>query len=83
MESEFYWPPHWRRVIYKIMAYQHPLWMGKQYKVLARNPEYRRVMELDLTSIRHPLPPMHLDEPMEFDTVEELDNWARVAARID
>lgn len=84
LENSFFWPPHWQRVIYKIRVYKDPIWMGNKYTVLAKNPEHADyTRNVSVSDVRTILPPMYLPEPMEFDTVEELDIWARVAARID
>lgn len=58
--------------------------MGNKYTVLARNQEYMDVIQRGHVTedFGKPLPSMYLPDPMEFGTVEELDAWARVAARI-
>lgn len=67
------WPSHWRRSIYKIEQMHDWRTFRILYVVYPHNPEYRH-------SLSRLIAPF-LD-PIEFDTVEDVDQWARVLARI-
>lgn len=83
--NRFSWPKHWQRVIYKIKKEFDVLQHKDRYFVLPSNPDYQTYlneMEPRPTSLPwDPAPPQHLGV-VEFDTMEDIDMWARVASRI-
>lgn len=92
--NRFSWPKHWQILIFKIHREQNVLDDTSRYIVLPTNPEWPQYLdECDrLESARavrgftalqpFPVPPpMHLD-PIEFDSMEDIDRWAFVANRL-
>lgn len=88
--NRFSWPKHWQVVIFKIHRQQNVLDYTGRYIVLAANPDYQRYLdEVELKwAIPMPTPrafpeppPMHLD-PIVFDSMEDIDQWAAVAHRL-
>ena len=94
LKNEFAWPPHWRRYIVKIAQVRNETTGEYEYQVLPRNPEWlaysEQVMNLEKCSMNVLLkdgkpveiPPMNLP-PITFASAMELDEWARVCARLD
>ncbi|NVN99260.1 MAG: hypothetical protein HXX17_08050 [Geobacteraceae bacterium] len=89
-ENSFTWPKYWRAVIFKLQKVENVLDGTTKYLVLPRNPEYQKYVDdaeqgSFVATIQNgafiTLPPMHLDVA-EFDTLEDIDQWAQVAWRI-
>ena len=81
------WPPHWRGVVFKVKRERNVLTYQDVFIVTPRNPAYDEYLELShspAASQGHftPAPSLTLD-PISFDTLEEVDNWARICARLD
>lgn len=98
-KNEFAWPPHWRRYIVRIEQFYNHLTMQHEYRVKPRNPEWIKFQEQvfrDDGYAKHggigkvvmkdgeiaEIPPMTLDT-ITFSTAMEIDEWARVCARLD
>ena len=91
--SSYEWPKYWRAVIFKLDKRYDVLTDKHTYVVLPRNPEYEayttkeeldlmhHIKAVDVDGIIKTLPPMHLG-PAEFDSLEDIDQWAQVAWRI-
>lgn len=94
LKNEFAWPPHWRRYIVKIAQVHNVTTHEYEYQVLPRNPEWVKYSEkfmdaggdgtvmIDEEGQLIPIPPMNLD-PITFASAMEIDEWARVCARLD
>lgn len=79
------WPKHWQRVIAKITRQYQTLEDRYVIWVRALNPEYLKYMndrEARADDYLGRMPPRYLDGVLEFETVEDLDAWARVTDRI-
>lgn len=82
-QSSLHWPQHWRKSIFKLTA--NP---DGSYIALPYNPAYRDYLSSerefyggpDTTAVLQP-PPTTLD-PIHFETLQELDQWASVVARL-
>ena len=98
-KNEFAWPPHWRRYIVRIEQRYDHLNAQHVYHVKPRNPEWIKFQDAltqdgllpTFDQIRSILtkdgevaeiPPMALDT-ITFNTAMEIDEWARVCARLD
>jgi hypothetical protein len=88
--NRFSWPKHWQVAIFKITRVYYPLWGDPRYSVLPANPDYQVYLDEVEPKWAIPLPtprafpeppPMHLD-PIVFDSMEDIDQWAAVAHRL-
>jgi hypothetical protein len=84
--SSFNWPKEWRAVVFKIDRHVDVCNADYAYVVYPRNPEYDIYMQRCyddgfLLNSTEPIPAMHLGA-VKFATLQEVDAWARVAARI-
>jgi len=94
LKNEFAWPSHWRRYIVKIAQQFNHLTHEYEYAVLPRNPEWTAYSEkfiaaqgdptamVDEDGRVLPIPPMNLD-PIAFKSAMEIDEWARICARLE
>lgn len=83
--NRFSWPKHWQVVIFKVHKQYDDIYDIDRYVVLPANPEFQVYIASDpLTpegkAFTEP-PPMHLG-PVEFDSMEDIDQWAKVAHRL-
>lgn len=97
--SSLTWPTHWRKCIFKVAEDHSVLTDKTTYRVWPRNPEYdkeERVVgdkwtdlddgwqyRYDAAENRIITLPQPALDPIDFDSYEEIDAWARVAARLD
>lgn len=84
--NEFYWPIYWRVVIHKIESMHEPV-TGRHYiRVTPKNPEYTAYLNqgtwLSTDKVEGRIPDMYLDR-VEFESIEEMDKWAQMCARMD
>lgn len=97
--SSLTWPSHWRKMIFKVREHHDVLNDKSTIRVWPRNPEYdkeecvvgSKFADLDTgkeykvdpeTNKIITLPDPCLD-PIDFDTYEDVDAWARAAARLE
>lgn len=76
--NSYSWPKHWRAAIFKLSKVLDVTTGQSVYDVYPRNPEYDNYIA---TEVWENPPPMHLGL-VRFDSIELLDQWARVAARL-
>ena len=85
-KNEFYWPVYWRVVIHKIELMHGPTTGRHPVRVTPKNPAYAEYLSKDtwMSTDREEgrIPDMYLDR-VEFETIEEMDKWAMLCARID
>lgn len=85
-QNEFHWPPHWRAVIYRIEQVFLREHANRVYRVTPKNPEFAQYLQAEVWRSDDKeagrIPPMYLD-PVVFETVEEMDRWAQLCARLD
>jgi hypothetical protein len=82
--SSLNWPKHWQAVIYKLDKQWRFEYDDHQYAVYPRNPEYEEFWDKCEDKLHAPqngAPSPHLGVVI-FDSMEAIDNWARVAARM-
>lgn len=84
--NSFEWPKAWRAVIFKIKRFMNPIDCKEVYIVYPRNPDYQIYLDdIDVHALKPgglaQIPPMHLGA-VEFDTMDDINNWATVAWRI-
>ena len=78
-QSSLHWPQHWRKSIFKLTA--NP---DGSYIALPYNPAYREYLNSAREFFgeeRHTAPSTTLD-PVHFDSLQDLNQWAHVVARL-
>lgn len=81
MRNSFEWPPHWRKVIAK-MSVEFKGDGSSHYIVHVLNPEYLELLVSEQLGNSSRLLPERSVARVEFDSLQAVDDWARVAARI-
>ena len=83
-KSSLAWPPHWKKSIFKLDVHDNADG-GRVYRVKPHNPDWRRYLDSERefygVATRQTLPSPHLDS-IDFDSVEDLNTWARVVSRL-
>lgn len=82
--SSISWPKHWRKYIGKIVRVEGTTGQVKYrvYPLRTNTPEYGAEMR----AFCHDKPgalPAPFDEPIEFDTPDDIDAWATLAAKLE
>ena len=88
-QNSYTWPKYWRALVFKISMHTYTSNDREYFVVRPRNPDYQKYVDEESRHYGGPgplyrsseAPPMSLD-PIEFDTVDEIDRWAKVAWRI-
>lgn len=85
-QNSMSWPKYWRAVIFRIQR-RYDITRAEEYlMVLPINPDYTKYSaECDArgyVDLDDKAPPMHLPA-IRFDSIEDIDRWAAVAARLE
>jgi hypothetical protein len=79
------WPPHWQGVIYKAYRIWDSNIANFRYCVQPKNPEYDKFMEalsMVMPNDFLPIAPCPHLGPVAFDSIEDIDTWAKVLWRM-
>ena len=83
LRSSLHWPKHWRTTIGRVEYYDVHTTFERKYIVTPLDPEW--VHYYTVRGLGELVQPhdgkMYLD-PIEFDSLEQMDNWAKVTARL-
>jgi hypothetical protein len=86
--SSLSWPPYWRGTVNCVWVAWDVVSGQEVVNVLPVNPEYRKYLDSGTEFadgvVRHwNKPPPETLPPIVFDSLEDMDNWARMVYRMD